>query len=93
MTVTDSLKSAEGAFLGVVASILGLFQFGGLDVLAATAGTWFPAIAVSATSLIPNLDRVIAGDAPLHIVVLVVASGVYVAIKVDSFVERLQEET
>lgn len=92
MTIPDKLRdvilhplTAGTVVLSALASTLGplapLWDF-----LGATAGTWFPIVAVSAGTILPNI-----GYGKLGTLLLVSAGVLYVAIYTDRFIDRIQE--
>lgn len=77
MSVVDRLASevtALRAFATGAVAFVGVFA-GGFDLLASTAGTWFPMVAVSATAIFPEFGYAEVGEK-----VLLVAAFTYVGI-------------
>lgn len=56
------------------------------DFIGASSGTWFPLVAVTAGTILPNV-----GFAELGTTVLVSAGVLYAAVYLDRFIDRLQE--
>lgn len=56
------------------------------EFVGATAGTWFPLVAVSASTILPEL-----GFKNIGTTVLLAAAVVYVAVYLDRFIGRLEE--
>lgn len=75
------------AVLAGVVAMAGVLA-GGFDLLAATAGTWFPMIAVSATAILPEFGYQRAGER-----VLLLAAFVYVGILAARFVDKTRDKT
>lgn len=88
MSLVELLESEitglRALFAGVVAmaGVLG----GGFDLLASTAGTWFPMIAVSATAILPEFGYAEVGQR-----VLLLAAFVYVGILAARFIDKTRE--
>lgn len=82
----------EGEITGLRALLAGVVAMagvlaGGFDLLAATAGTWFPMIAVSATAILPEFGYKSVGER-----VLLLAAFVYVGILAARFFDKTKEE-
>lgn len=86
MNLKDLLTSPLTAG-AVVLSAVGQLGFGALEpvwgFVAATSGTWFPAIAVTAGTIFPEV-----GLESLGTQVLVAAAVVFVGVQVDRFLDR-----
>lgn len=67
VTALRALAAGGVAFVGVLA--------GGFDLLASTAGTWFPMVAVSATAILPEFGYAEVGQR-----ILLLAAFTYVGI-------------
>lgn len=74
--------------LAVVVSTIGQFGFGWFEplwgLIASTAGIWFPAIAVSASEIFPQIGL---GD--IGPTVLLAAAIVFVAVQLDRLADRV----
>ena len=74
--------------LAFVGSAIGSVGFGLIDpawgLISATAGVWFPAIAVSAGTILPEL-----GYGSLGTQVLLAAAIVFVAVQLDRLADRV----
>ena len=79
--VESELTAVRALAAGVVA-FAGVFA-GGLDLLASTAGTWFPMIAVSATAILPEFGYEQFGQR-----VLLLAAFTYVGILAARLVDK-----
>lgn len=64
---------------------LGLFE-PAWSLVSATAGMWFPAIAVTSSTIFPEIGL---GDVGTQI--LLVAAAVFVAVQLDRLIDRAQE--
>jgi hypothetical protein len=78
LTALRAVAAGAFAFVGVAA--------GGLDVIASTAGTWFPMIAVTATAILPEFGYAEFGQR-----VLLLAAFVYVGILAARLGETAKE--
>lgn len=88
MALTDILMHPLTAIATVGSALLAVVPAGApvWEFIGATAGTWFPLLAVSAGTILPNV-----GYADLGTTLLVGAGIVYVAVYADRFIERTQE--
>lgn len=75
------------ALLAGVVTMAGVMA-GGFDLLASTAGTWFPMIAVSATAVLPEFGYQQVGER-----ILLLAAFVYIGILGARLVDKTRNKT
>ena len=79
--VETEVTALRAVFAGVVA-FAGVFA-GGFDLLASTAGTWFPMIAVSATAILPEFGYAEVGQR-----IMLLAAFTYVGILAARLIKK-----
>lgn len=82
LELVETEVTALRAFVAGVVAFAGVLG-GGFDLLASTAGTWFPMIAVSATAILPEFGYEDVGQK-----VLLLAAFTYVGILAARLVDK-----
>ena len=83
-----------GALAGVLATASALFETA-WHLLSATSGTWFTAVVIGATKLLPNLSEFLNGDLTQPKMVMVGAGVLYLsilALRVSETAETILEK-
>ena len=77
MSVRELLESEITGFRALVAGVVAFAGVvgGGFELLASTAGTWFPMVAVSATAILPEFGYQRVGER-----LLLLAAFIYVGV-------------
>ena len=94
-TLTEIRRSPVSWLLGTIVSVVSFGHLTGAELWALVvnqAGTWFPALGIVASTIVPNVKTVLAGDAPAHIMVLVGGASLYALILLDRLARKIGDK-
>lgn len=92
MNITERVGSVWHAIASALGSVVVIGHLSGaelLNVLVGNAGTWFTAIAVGGSQVVPYVSSVVHGQASTAQTVTVVAGAGYVAILLHRLLSKI----